>query len=306
MAMIFQMTADANRYASFSESGYVPTDFKVLDSGCSLSSIWTPKKVMASPGPLADCVRGPLFVASISLNAKAATLLGTLLDSLCELVPYTHSEWTYWALYILRPTDCLDQEGSEYWGEKGASSLRKVVFDPEKLPKDQHIFRLPGGIAYYVTESFKQTVEAAAITGLQFRFVWSSDGSTPPPENSASAAKVPAHGAEIRRRRTKRDKILERLWEAIDRIGSSDWMSETLTTRLEELHGAQDVLIASPEVLGEATRRGVPPESLSRMCRSIAYQAVFEALVAIEEEGLDKPAALSSLHESLLMADPQK
>jgi len=305
--MIFEMVADANRYASFWVREERSPDLKSLDPGVKLSELWVSKKLVVYPGPMADCLDGPRPYAKFSFNARAVSVLAPLIDPVCELVPFTYKEWKYWALHVSQPTDCLDVERSEYWTkDRVPSGLRKVVFVADRIPPSAQIFRIPHGMEYYVTETFKQAAESAMITGLRFRFAWSSDGQMPPPQDQTPHAQLSVPGPRIQRRRTKRDKIVERLWEAIDSFGSREWLTEILAGSLDEMEGAQDVVRAGPVVLAEALRAGISAEQLSRLCRSIAYQAVFEALVAIEEEGLDKSAALASLHESLLMGDPQK
>src|SRR5665213_1952519 len=212
------MRADVDRFASFAEHNIPSVDLKRLDSGVKLSSFWSPTKILANHGGLADFVGGPLIpYTNISLNSKAVSMVSPLIGEECELIPYTYKEWKYWALSITSPTDCLDAERTEYWTKNRiAYNIRKVVFVPEKLPKDQHVFRIPGGTKIYVTQQFKQAVKEAGLTGLIFGFAWSSDGSTPPPDEPMSSTSASVKGPRIGGRRSKREKLLERLWGAID------------------------------------------------------------------------------------------
>jgi hypothetical protein len=303
VAIIFELNTDPDSYASLFAPEHPPQVTKSLEQGARLAELWLPGKIEASGGPIDDCLSGPRPYAKFCISTKAVETLKPLIAEICELVPFKFKKWEYWALHISRPTDCLDVERTEFWSDKRhLYSIRKAEFIPGKLPAHD-IFRIPGGVSCYVTERFKNTVESASLTGFGFRFAWSSDGSTPPPDRAPS--KPSADTPRIKTRRTKRDKILERLWAAIDGVGSSDWLDEILDSATNA-PGAQDVISAGPDIIGKALKAGIPKQELSRMCRSIAYFAVFEALVAIEEEGLDKVPALRALHEDLLTADPQK
>lgn len=310
---IYHVTADVNRYVSLHDTRLMlfSKHHKQMCLGMSLASMWRAGKVELWEGRVGDFVGGPVDFADISLTAKAAEILRPMLEPASELLPFSFKEAKYWAIYLPWPSDCLDEQASdmtECWSGEGMAR-RHLVFNANRVSKDQNLFRLPSEFEYYCTQEFKDAIEDAGLTGLAFRFVWSSDGSVPKERKPSAKTKAKVKEEpmlKVNRRATKRDLLLERLWEAIDSFGSEEWLTSTLSVNAAELKGVQDVIAADTEVLKSAVKHGIAKPDLQRLCRSIAYKAVFEAFVAIEEECLDRSAALKGLHEDLLMADPKK
>lgn len=310
--MIYRIEADSNRYVGLHDmrEDVFRDDYKRMCVGMSLASKWNPKAVQIeiTEGLAADLVHGPVFFADISVSETAVETVRSLTKDACELLPYSYQQLKYWALYIPWPTDCLDADASEYWTEvRDVDGLQRAVFIENELPKKQSLFRLPNGWNYYCTQEFKDAIESAELTGLVFHFVWSSDGTIPKePKRKPIAKKNLSRILKEPSRRTKRDLLLARLWEAIDSFGSEKCLNSTLSVKAADLKGAQDVIAADTEVLKAAVKHGIAKKDLQRLCRSIAYKSVFETLVAIEEECLDRSSALKGLHEDLLMADPKR
>lgn len=307
--VVYRVEADANRYVSFCDTRRLlfAAYFKEMCNGLSLISKWQPAKVDVVEGRIGDFAGGPTHFATIAVSDGALATVRPLVESACELLPFSHAERRYWALYIPWPSDCLDWEGSSfYFNRKRIEDLDEPKFIISRIPIDKGLFRLPSRFEYYCTQDFKDAVEAAGLTGLSFRFVWSSDGSVPKEPKRKKATKNVQRIVKETTRRTKRDLLLARLWEAIDSFGSEERLNLTLSVKPADMKGAQDVIAADSEVLKKAETCGIPKKQLQRLCRSIAYKAVFETLVAIEEECLDRPPELKGLHEDLLMADPQK
>lgn len=306
---IYHVYADINRYVGFRATHNHLFDelYKEICGGISLATKWQPeRRIDIIEGRVGDFADGPVHFADISVSDSALDKIRPLVADICELLPYSYDKRKYWALYIPWPTDCLDWEKSSfYFDRRTIADLQDVAFTCEHLNRNQVLFRVPSRFKYYCTQEFKDSVEAAGLTGLAFRFVWSSDGSVPKKRTLPATTKY-ARMIKSRRRPTKRDLLLKRLWEAIDSFGSDEWLASTMSVTSEGLEGVQEVIAADTEVLNDAAKRGVSPKDLQRLCRSIAYKAVFETLVSIEEECLDRSPALKCLHEDLLMADPRK
>ena len=82
----------------------------------------------------------------------------------------------YYAINVLTTLDCLDYDRSEFIYFKSTGGIRSVrnrVFKPDCIG-DAPIFKLPilNRVTTYVTDSFKQLVDANNLTGLEFRKVW--------------------------------------------------------------------------------------------------------------------------------------
>ena len=308
--VLYHVDANVNQYVHFCDTRQHPfiEVANQLGTGMSLVSKWQSAKVDIVKGRLGDFVGGPIRFARIAVSDSAFDKVRPLVDGVCELLPFSHGERNYSALYIPFPTDCLDANATTYWSESRLS-ICQHVFVRSRVPVAQNLFRLPSQFEYYCTQEFKDAIEDAGLTGLSFRFVWSSDGSVPKERKLSAKTKAKVKEEpmlKMNRRPTKRDLLLERLWEAIDSFGSDDWLSSTLSVKAAELKGVQDVIAADTEVLKSAVKLGIAKQDLQRLCRSVAYKAIFEAFVAIEEECLDRSAALKGLHEDLLMADPNK
>jgi hypothetical protein len=305
---IYKVEADVNRYISFWDTRERPFSeyFREMCQGMSLKGKWLPAPVEIVDGRIGDFAGGPVHFANLSISNSALDSVRPLINNNCELLPFSFNEMQYHAIYIPYPLDCLDWESSSfYFNRKTMADLQEPRFLTASIPDEQRFFRLPSRFEYYCTLDFKEAIEAAELTGLSFRFVWSSDGSVPK-ETVLRKRKKKEAMFKSARPRTKRDALLERLWQAIDSFGSEEWLNATLSVKAAELKGAQDVIAADTEVLKAAVKHGIAKKDIQRLCRSIAYQSVFETLVAIEEECLDRSPALKGLHESLLMADPQK
>ena len=309
---IYQVDSDVNRYAHFCDTRRLAFAelFPQMCEGLSLISKWEPATVELVEGRVGDFAGGPVHFADISVSESALDRVRQLVDFVCELLPFSYEQRKYSALYIPWPTDCLDWEKSSfYFDRRTIEDLRDVAFELEKLPRKQGLFRLPSRFQYYCTQEFKDAIEDAGLTGLSFRFVWSSDGSVPKERKPSAKTKAKVKEElvlKVNRRPTKRDLLLERLWEAIDSFGSEEWLNSMLSVKASDLKGVQDVIASDTEVLKAAAKLGVAKQDLQRLCRSVAYKAIFEAFVAIEEECLDRSPALKGLHEDLLMADPSK
>lgn len=253
----------------------------------------------------------------IALNERALTALQPLLDGVCELLPLSYRRTKLWGLYLPESFDCLDMQRSQVVeeGNEYIYSIRieKPVFLPKKIPQ-RPIFRVRGDFTNFVTQEFKDAVEQAGLTGLDFDFVWSSDGSKPPKAKSVkkSNSKSNEEAAPIIQRpgrKSRREQLLDSLWEEVIHYRAGDeWLDETLAPLPGESEGDDDddfpAVNDAARILRKLIARRVSRDDLKRLCRSLAYEVVFDTLQALDEaEAL--PARWAGLSEELLASDPR-
>jgi len=307
--IIFRIEHDINRYLGFCREITDAEDFvkEAMRRNQSLSTIWQGCRASLIPGKTGDFATSPYSAfAPIALNKKALTALEGIVAQVAELLPFHYKKQDWWMLYLPTPVDCLDEEGTVYCTDHiSPDNIRKAAFRHNNLPS-QHIFRVPGGYDYFVTKEFKRIVEEHALTGLKFELMWSDE----PIDTASNEEPSGAPRAEERRvrkpgRRSKRDRLLDRLWQDVINHRQSDrWWQEVLESLHERQDDSASLLNDAGKVLEDAIQRGVSADDLKRMARSLAYQIVFDTLIAIEEEGADRGPALRCLHEDLLMANP--
>ena len=261
---IYHVRTDLNHYVGFRATQNQLFDelYRDICNGISLATKWQAESSLdVIEGRIGDFADGPVRFADISVSETALDKVRPLVDGVCELLPFSYGERNYWALYIPFPTDCLDPDATTYWSENRLS-IRQHAFVSSRVPVLQKLFRLPSQFEYYCTQEFKDAIEDAGLTGLTFRFVWSSDGSVPKERKPSAKTKAKVKEEpmlKVNRRPTKRDLLLERLWEAIDSFGSDEWLSSTLSVKAAELKGVQDVIAADTEVQSASQSSGVRP-----------------------------------------------
>jgi hypothetical protein len=245
--------------------------------------------------------------AQFGVNARAAEVLSPWVESSTELLQFTYQGEQFWVLYVKSATDCLNRRQTIFTGiDESPRAILVAAFDPGKLP-NHHLFRVERGNDYYVTEDLKLEIEKSQLTGVRFQFMWSDDGSEP------EEPEVPVHQPKRRRKKakkrtaaTQREFLLERLWhEVILPRGDVDWLERNLAMARFTAHaGGAPERYDSARIVRRLVKAGVSKAEILDLLRSLAYEVVFETLVAIEEECLDKSPELDSLHEDLLIAEP--
>ncbi len=270
-----------------------------------LLSTWTPPPVSLfsiSGKKKTNFVRTTWSYAGFAVDARAAEVLQPYLTDVCELLPIKYGRQSYWILYIHKTADCLDLESTVFHSlERTPRDVLIAAFDCERLPKQQ-IFRVTRGFDYYVTDELKDVIERAKLSGVRFQFMWSDDGSEPDDEIPERLRKKKPSRRRKSRLHTKRDSLLERLWhDVILHRGDESALEDALKiSRL--MQGANDY--DSCRAVRKLLKLGVSREIILDLMCSLAYEIVFDVLVAIEEECLDTSPDLQSLHEDLLIAEP--
>ncbi len=306
---VYRINVDINRYCGFRNRVFAATDpvTDAMRNSDAVFPIWEPPVVSIIPGNRGDFASAPTTpFAPLALSKKAVEVLAPLLEGTAELLPFTYGKERWWVLYLPHPVDCLDVDKTIYQlDDKDPNEIRKAAFVAERLPR-QHIFRVVGGYDNFVTGEFKRLVDENRLTGLQFELMW-RDELGEDVDQKAVAEEPHNHAVPARKpgRRSKRDRLLERLWEeVINRRGDVEWLRDELEA-IEETHADRAPLLdGAGAVLNDAIRLGISRDAILTMTRSLAYHIVFDTLVAIEEEGADKGPALRCLHEDLLMANP--
>jgi hypothetical protein len=276
--------------------------------GQSLLQPWKRRSVTLLPmggQEKTDFVTVKWTYAPFAVNAHAASVLRPIVQGSCELLPFRYGKDAYWVLYVRGTADCLDVRRTVFHTEiEEDHSPRNVLvaaFDPERLP-GHWLFRVTGGHDYYVTQELKDAIEKANLTGIRFQFMWSDDGSEPAESEVKPPKARPKRRKKPGRAKTNRDLLLECLWrEVILPRGDLDRLERDLA--VSRLLGGSD-RYDSARAVRKLARAGVDREDLLDLLRSLAYEVVFDVLVAIEEQCEDKSSALKSLHEDLLLAEP--
>lgn len=255
---------------------------------------------------LSDIVETGWTYANFGVNARAAEALRPWLPDSCELLPFTHQGVDYWVLYV-RGVNCLNHRQSIF--NSIDENMREILiasFDPEKMPL-HHILRVARGSDYFITENLKHHIEQVQLTGVRFQFMWSDDGSEPdeptiPAAKPKRRRKKPAQESATN---TPRELLLKRLWnDVILPHGDPDLLERTLAIARFNAHNGGPTHNDSSTIIRRLVRVGVDKAEILALLRAIAYDVVFETLVLFEEEGLDDSPEFASLHEDLLIAEP--
>lgn len=271
-----------------------------------LLSTWTspPVSLFSISGKKkTNFVRTTWSYASFAVDARAAEVLQPFLTDICELLPIKYCRQPYWILYVHKTADCLDIERTVFHSlEKTPRDVLIAAFDRERLPK-QPIFRVTRGFDYYVTDEFKDVIERAKLTGVRFQFMWSDDGSEPDDEIPERPLKKKRSRRGKSGKQTKRDALLARLWDDVILHRADDRVLEEALKVSRLMQGANGY--DSCRAVRKLLKAGVSREIILDLMCSLAYEVVFDVLVAIEEECLDTSPAIQSLHEDLLIAEPK-
>jgi hypothetical protein len=177
---VYILDADVEKYLSiyYSNSDDI-VEFNRRFDGSSLKKSWTGKEELEfgrdglpkgdTPG-LSSHI--PVF------SPRAVEILADLLKDSGELLPITCEGEDYFLFNVTRLVDALDEDASELerFDDGGILRIARYGFK-EDLLIGVNIFKLPQKpLSYpYVTDAFVHRVEDSALSGFEFRLVWSSD-----------------------------------------------------------------------------------------------------------------------------------
>lgn len=113
-------------------------------------------------------------------NKRAIQVLAQYLDSNVELLPLKHPDQTFYAVNVTRLIDGLDYDNSEIEYVKGHPNfidhVHRFVFK-QNVIQDYPIFKIPEfkRLRVFVTDTFKEAVEANGLKGFTFELLWDSE-----------------------------------------------------------------------------------------------------------------------------------
>lgn len=113
-------------------------------------------------------------------SERALQVLGSLLVNQAEPLPLLNPNKRMYAINVIEMVDALDYEHSDIeWieGHPGVlNDVRKFVFKPEAFA-GSIIFKIPEykKLLVFVTDVFKEVVEANKLNGFSFELLWDSE-----------------------------------------------------------------------------------------------------------------------------------
>lgn len=301
---VYNMSGRANSYStlrlrriSLPIRNQMENGNSVLDGWCEIAAAWEAPELRK--GDFTDCGNFQL-----AISEDAAAVLQPMLHDGCELLPVCDGERQLYLLYITTPDDPLVESASTFWGpdSPNRNSIRSPVFDTRVIG-ERDIFRVPGGVDYFVTYEMKKFIEDARLTGVGFTEAWTDDVNGFPAEvdakPSAQISCDPGHAVVRITGNSKREKLLYRLWtQIIDRRGTLDWVSQIDTVDNVETPPCRTALFQSFRGLSQ---KGLTYESLTKWARGMAYEVVFSIFVEMDEL---RPYSRSTLFELWRSIDP--
>ncbi|QJC53577.1 hypothetical protein HGI30_19925 [Paenibacillus albicereus] len=161
---------------------FLNEDFKFYDyfNGKPMKEDWVPFEVrhLSKKSLPTDCTGVGGGVPIIS--ERALTVLQPMIDRNVEVLPFIHPEKPYYAINVTTVLEALDYEKAIYTRNprypQVITDIERYAFRPEIIG-DNAIFKTPEfrGTEVYVTDTFKQAVEAADLKGFAFFLLWDSE-----------------------------------------------------------------------------------------------------------------------------------
>lgn len=157
--------------------------------GTRKTDIWKQPKGLYIANPMKE--RGNFFHigCQVAMDQHAYTVLKDVMDSCCELLPFSYENKTYYAINIVNVIDCYDYKKGKYEyrneikSKDYITSIKKYVFNPanfneKSLFKDDIImlenFTYEGFLPDPEKE-FKYLYEKHNLKGLTFKLFWDSE-----------------------------------------------------------------------------------------------------------------------------------
>lgn len=178
---VWQWGYDGDRYDSFTFPNTNDFDqyFEPFFNGAPIGDNWGSVQFETCHSlKTTDCTgigsNFPIF------SEHAVQMLTSYLESNVELLPLQHPTESFYAVNVTRVIDGLDYENSivEYV-EGHPNVVRKVLRFAFKLDiiRDYPIFKTPvhKRLRVFVTDAFKNTVEANGLNGFTFELLWDSE-----------------------------------------------------------------------------------------------------------------------------------
>ncbi|MEK8127557.1 DUF1629 domain-containing protein [Paenibacillus filicis] len=120
-----------------------------------------------------------------AISRRALDNLKHFIEKYAEVLPYELNESEYFAINVINVIDCIDYSTSGYVKDEQYNLIKEIYKYSFKLDmvSNVDIFKIPEfkKTRIFVSEKFKQAVEAAKLTGFQFIEVWDSEAVPLPP-----------------------------------------------------------------------------------------------------------------------------
>lgn len=121
----------------------------------------------------------PGFIMPV-FSSHALKILEPLIKCSIEAIPLKDEGTGYYAINIISVLDVIDYSKSKYRmfsDEKRIMAFQKYAFIENNNLKEHNIFKIIDEPRRYpfVSEKFKETVEANSLKGFIFKLVWESD-----------------------------------------------------------------------------------------------------------------------------------
>lgn len=116
-------------------------------------------------------------------SEKAVQVLEPHLNSNTELLPLQHPSKAYYAVNVTRLIDALDYENSEVEYVEGhpgfVRDVHRFAFKLDAI-QEYPIFKIPEykRLRIFVTDTFKEAVEANGLKGFTFELLWDSEANS--------------------------------------------------------------------------------------------------------------------------------
>lgn len=111
---------------------------------------------------------------------RAIKVLHPYLESHVEVLPLIHPTESYYAVNVIRLVDALDYDKASLKFVEGhpdfIEEVHQYAFKPE-LVAQYPIFKIPEfkRLYVFVTDTFKEAVEASGLKGFKFELLWDSE-----------------------------------------------------------------------------------------------------------------------------------
>ncbi len=113
-----------------------------------------------------------------AFDRKAVEVLQKFLVNSAEILPLKNSEKDFYAINVIRVVDCIDYEKSavKLFSDGGIMRFKKYAFIESKI-RGLDLFKIKDEPRRkpFVSDEFKNAVEAAGLEGFEFILAWDSE-----------------------------------------------------------------------------------------------------------------------------------
>jgi len=182
---VYKVECDVNRFQSFvAEDGNVWATGALTFDGSPKADTWRQVKMrILEPNLIAgDFIR--VASGAFAVRDRAVEVIRTVAERSGELLPLDYRGERFWVINSVGAFDLLDHDAVEWVYGKSTGKpigVKKYAFSPS-IMVERPLFKLPHSARGFIftteglmapEDEFKGVVEAAGLTGLLFKEVWS-------------------------------------------------------------------------------------------------------------------------------------